>query len=153
MADSTIALLSAAAALDGTELYYGTQSSADVKITGAQIRIAKGNLGYATGAGGAITQITSRITGVILNKPCGAITLFAAAPVVGTPVTFIVTNSTVAATDVVAVSVQSSNAANTYTVLVTQTTAGTFSITITSVVGTTSDSPVINFAVIKAVNA
>ena len=107
--------------------------------------------GYATGAGGAVTQITSRTTGVTLNTVSGAITLFTAAPVVGTMVSFTVTNSSVAATDTIIVSVKS--ATNTYLVFVTAVAAGSFQITIDSVVGTTSDAPVINFAIIKAVSS
>jgi len=38
MVDKAIAVLTAASALDGTELYYGTQAGADVKITGTQQR-------------------------------------------------------------------------------------------------------------------
>lgn len=156
MADSTIATMSAATALAGTELFYGTQSSADVKVTGAQVATlaraaSTGALGYATGAGGAQTQATSRTTGVTSNTLTGAITLFAAAPAVGTWVSFTVTNSTVAATDTVIVSVKSGT--NTYTALVTAVAAGSFQLSFTSIVGTASDSPVINFAVIKAVNA
>jgi len=107
--------------------------------------------GYTTGAGGAVTQITSRTTGVTLNKACGAITLFAAAPVVGTWLTFVVTNSFAAATDTVILSVKSAAAANKYNAVITAVSAGSFEISFASMVGTTSDSPVINFAVIKAV--
>lgn len=38
MANSTVAALTAASTLDGTELYYGVQSGGDVKVTGAQIK-------------------------------------------------------------------------------------------------------------------
>lgn len=106
-------------------------------------------IGYATGAGGAVTQITSRTTGVTLNTVSGAITLFAAAPAVGTWVSFTVTDSAVAATDVVKVAFKSGT--NTYIGHVTAVAAGSFQISFTSIVGTASDSPVINFAVIKAV--
>lgn len=112
---------------------------------------ASGGVGYSTGAGGAVTQITGRTTGVTLNKTTGAITLFAAAPAVGTWVSCTVTNSTVAATDVVHVAVKSGT--NTYIAHVTATAAGSFQLSFTSIVGTTSDSPVINFAVIKGVTS
>lgn len=156
MANSTVSALTAASALTGAELYYAVQSAADVKVTAAQqatlTRSAStGPLGFATGAGGAVTQITSRTTGVTLNTACGAITLFAAAPAVGTWVSFTVTNSTIAATDVPSVSVKSGT--NTYTALVTAVAAGSFQISFTSIVGTASDSPVFNFANIKAVTA
>lgn len=108
-----------------------------------------GAIGYSVGDGGAVTQLTSRTTGVTLNKPVGAITLFAAAPAVGTYTSFVVTDSAVGANDVVAVSVGSANAANSYIALVTNVSAGTFTVAVSTVVGTTSDSPVLNYAVIK----
>lgn len=108
-------------------------------------------VGYATGAGGTVPQATSRTTGVTLDKVCGAITLFAAAPAVGTWVSFTVTNSTVAATDVPHVAIKSGT--NTYIAHVTAVAAGSFQISFTSIVGTASDSPVINFDIVKAVTA
>lgn len=38
MTDSTVASLTAASALDGTELFYGVQGGADRKVTGAQLK-------------------------------------------------------------------------------------------------------------------
>jgi hypothetical protein len=121
-------------------------ATATIKSSGAT-----SGVGYATGAGGAVTQGTSRTTGVTLDKVCGAITLFAAAPSVGTWVSFTVTNSAVAATDVPHVSFKSGT--NTYIGHVTAVAAGSFQISFTSIVGTASDSPVINFAITKAVAA
>ena len=61
-------------------------------------------VGYRTGAGGAVTQITSAATGVELNKACGQITTFALTTAGAAEEVFTVTNSEVAATDVVVVS-------------------------------------------------
>src|SRR5262249_33804889 len=60
-------------------------------------------IGYQTGAGagGTVTQATSKSTGVTLNKITGAITMNAAALAAATSVTFTVTDSSVAATDAV----------------------------------------------------
>jgi len=102
-------------------------------------------IGYS--AGGAVTQLTSRTTGVTLNSLTGAITLFTAAGS-ATPASFTVTNSTVAATDVIAISVKSSTT-NLYEVFVTAVGAGSFQITFFTTGGTTSDAPVFNYAVIK----
>lgn len=107
-------------------------------------------LGYATGAGGAVTQITSRTTGVTLNTVSGAITLVSAAGT-ATAQTFTVTNSAVAATDVVVVSQKSGTDLN--EIFVTNVAAGSFKITFFTTGGTTTESPVFNFAVIKAVAA
>jgi len=98
-------------------LSIGTQASADLRMytnnalrltmaaaTGnisavGQIVSTGGGLGYATGAGGTVTQITSRTTGVTLNKLCGNITMFSAAQAADALITFTLTNSFIAATD------------------------------------------------------
>lgn len=103
--------------------------------------------GYVAGAGGAVTQGTSRTTGVTLDRPTGAITLFSAAGS-STPTTFTVTNSAVAATDVVMLSVKS-GAANSYSFNVSAVAAGSFNITFWAQAGTATDAPVINFVVLK----
>ena len=109
-----------------------------------------GSLGYATGAGGAVTQITSRTTGVTLNKTAGAITLVSAAGS-ATAATFTVTNSTVAATDVIILNQKSGT--DLYDLMVTAVAAGSFNLTSRTTGGTTTETPVFNFAVIKAVIA
>lgn len=118
--------------------------SGNVLIGGA------GGLGYTTGSGGTVTQGTSRTTGVTLNKTNGAITLFTAAGSI-TATTFTVTNSTVAATDVVHVCQKSGT--NLYNTLVTAVAAGSFNITFYTTGGVASDAPVFNFTVIKAATA
>lgn len=55
--------------------------------------------GWKTGAGGAVTQITSRATGVTLNKRVGKVTTTADSLAAATIATHTVTNSNVAATD------------------------------------------------------
>lgn len=109
-----------------------------------------GGMGYGTGSGGAVTQGTSRTTGVTLNKTNGAITLVSAA---GTTTwqTFTVTNSTVAATDTIIVNQKSGT--DLYQIFVTNVAAGSFKISFATTGGTTTEQPVFNFAVIKAVTA
>lgn len=103
-------------------------------------------IGYSTGAGGAVTQITSRTTGVTLNSLAGAITLVSAAGST-TPASFTVTNSNVAASDVVVLSQKSGT--DLYSLSVTATGAGTFQVTFNTKSGTTTEQPVFNFVVIK----
>lgn len=117
--------------------------------TGA-LEVAGAKFGYAAGSGGAITQGTSRTTGVTLDKVSGAITLFTAAGS-ATAASFTVTNSTVAATDTISLSVKSGT--NKYLVFVTTVAAGSFEITFNTTGGTSSDAPVINFNVIRGVAA
>lgn len=70
--------------------------------TGA-ITSSGGGIGYAAGAGGTVTQATSRTTGVTLSKLCGNITMFSAAQAAAALVTFTLTNTLIAATDVLIV--------------------------------------------------
>lgn len=121
-----------------------TPSFAGMTVTGNSL------LGYGTGSGGAVTQTTSRTAGVTLNKTNGAITLVSAA---GTTAwqSFTVTNSTVIATDVVQVCQKSG--ADLYMIHVTNVSAGSFQITFATTGGTTTEQPVFNFAVIKAVTS
>jgi hypothetical protein len=117
------------------------------RITSAN---ATAGIGYATGAGGTVTQGTSRTTSVTINKMSGAITLFSAAGTSGYT-TFTVTNSTVAATDVIIVNQKSGT--DKYQAFVSAVAAGSFAITFSDISGTTTEQPVFNFAVIKAVAA
>lgn len=105
-----------------------------------------GGVGYTTGAGGAVTQLISRTTGVTINKTTGAITLFSAAGSTAYQ-TFTVTNSTVAATDVIVVNQKSGT--DKYLTTVSNVAASSFSITFATTGGTTTEQPVFNFAVIK----
>lgn len=56
-------------------------------------------VGYQTGDGGAVTQITSKATTVTLNKLSGQITMNNAALAAGSTVQFQLTNSFVTAND------------------------------------------------------
>jgi hypothetical protein len=63
-----------------------------------------GGVGYATGAGGSVTQLTSKVTGVTLNKICGIITTANDSLASGSTAVFLLNNSTIGATDMVNVS-------------------------------------------------
>ena len=128
----------------------GNVSATTVTATGAITSTGTAGVGYSTGAGGAVTQATSRTTGVTLNKTTGAITLVSAAGS-ATAATFTVTNSTVAATDVIILNQKSGT--DLYDLKVTAVAAGSFNITFNTTGGTTTEQPVFNFAVIKAVAA
>jgi len=122
-----------------------------ITAAGGVLSPGSSGIGYSTGAGGTVTQGTSRTNGVTLSKITGAITMFSAAGS-ATPATFTVTNTTVAATDVVLLSIKS-GATNVYNLSVSAVAAGSFNITFYTTGGTATDAPVINFAVIKAVTA
>ena len=119
--------------------------------------VATAPFGYGgSGTGGTVTQATSRTTGVTLNKVSGQITLFAATAISGHGSNeFTLTNSFIDATDVVHVCFASGLTSAQYGVTVTAVSAGSCKITVSnfSNSATPSDTPVLNFVVIKGVNA
>ena len=109
--------------------------------------------GYITGEGGTVTQATSKATAVTLNKKCGQITMNAASLAADTTVTFTLTNSTIAATDLLVLNHASGGTAGAY-LLNAQAAAGSASINVRNVTaGALAEAIVIGFAVIKAVTA
>ena len=109
-------------------------------------------IGYAVGAGGAVTQATDKTTGVTLNTASGAITMNNAGLATLTGVGFTLTNSVIAATDTVIVNIKSGATADAYTVTVDAVAAGSCRISIRNhTLGTLSEAVVLNFSVIKAV--
>jgi hypothetical protein len=83
---------------------------------------------------------------------CGQITLFSATTTVSTFASFTVTNSAVAATDVVIINIGSGATADRYNVTVTAVAAGSFRVQIHNVVAVTvAEAPILNFAVLNAV--
>jgi hypothetical protein len=109
-------------------------------------------IGYAAGAGGTVTQGTSRTTGVSITKGTGQITLFNTTSTAGQISTFTVTNNTVIGTDTVVLSQASGTGI--YLLSVTNVTTNSFNITVyTPAAVVSTEAPIINFAVIKAVAA
>ena len=153
-----------------------TQSASNVAITGGTITnvtftgsfsgitsitsqnfLATQSLGFTTGGGGTVTQGTSRTTGVTLNTPSGEIILFAGSLPGHDADEFTLTNSAIAANDVVVACIKSGCAAGTrryYQVQVVAVTAGSCVISVGNIDNGTvpasgTESPVLQFAVIK----
>ena len=109
--------------------------------------------GYITGEGGTVTQATSKATAVTLSKKCGQITMHNASLAADTTVSFTLTNSTIAATDLLVLNHVSGGTAGAY-LLNAQAAAGSASINVRNVTaGALGEAIVIGFAVIKAVTA
>lgn len=122
-------------------------------ITGGSfLASSTGGVGYATGAGDTTTQTTNRDTGVTINKTCGKITTHDASLASQGVATFTVTNSTVAATDTIVLTMVSNGGSSAYAVEYTVYTiaGGSFGITYRNLTGGALAQPfVFNFAVIK----
>jgi len=111
-------------------------------------------IGYATGAGGSETQSTSKSTAVTLDKICGKIQMASSALGALTSVSFTFNNSTIAATDVVIVNIATTATTNTYNITVDAVASGSCRIQLRNISATSrSEALVLNFAVIKAVQA
>lgn len=129
----------------------GVATGTSLAVTGLlKSSSATAGVGYSTGAGFAVTQGTNRTTGVTSDTPCGSITLISAAGST-TPASFTVTCASCAATDVPHV-VQKSGT-DLYEIFVTAVGAGSFRITSFTTGGTTTETPVFNYAIIKGVAA
>ena len=131
------------------------RAGADITTAGAVTSSsATAGVGYSTGAGGTVTQATSKSTGVTLNKVTGQITMNNAALAAGAEVAFTLTNSSIAATDVVAVSIASGGTSASYATSVTAVAAGSCEITVSNLsAGSLGEALVLNFVVLKGVAA
>ena len=78
----------------------GVATGTSLAVTGA-ITSSGAGIGYVTGAGGTVTQASSRTTGVTLSKLSGTITMFSAAVAAAASSTFTWTNTLITATDMV----------------------------------------------------
>ena len=144
--------------------------SLDQNITGA-LDVANntltvsgtGSVGYATAkagdtaTGGTVTQITSRTTGVTINKLSGKIQTDTTSLGAELAAAFVVTNSLVAIGDVVLVSQRSGAVGVMTTVEVVAVAAGSFTLSVmngNAAAGVAETGAiVINFIVLKAVSA
>jgi hypothetical protein len=115
---------------------------------------AESAVGYSTGTGGTVTQATDKSTGVTLSKRCGQITMNAATLAAAAEVSFTLTNTVIAATDVVMVSIASGATAGAYSVQCDATAAGSCRISVGNRnAGSLGEAIVLNFVVIKSVAA
>lgn len=131
-------------------------TSTNANAAGTTENVSAGRaVGYTAGQGGAVTQLTSRATGVTLNTICGTITMDDASLAAAAEATFTVTNDKiVAVTDVVQVSLQSTTT-GTPMVFVSDVSVGSFDITITNLHASTADTTAdpINFVIVPSVAA
>jgi hypothetical protein len=155
-----LALVTAADNVSFSNTFFIGSGSGSVATSNAQgAFVSQGVLGYGPDAftnspGGAVTQLTSKSTGVTLDKGCGAITMNNAALNAGTSVEFVLTNSFIAATDTVVCNMGPGGTASTYLVQCQAVAAGSCRFRVTNYSGTNrSEACVVNFSIIKATNA
>lgn len=109
---------------------------------------ASQEIGYAAGAQTAVTQATSKSTGVTANTSSGQITMNGASLAATTNVTFTLTNSLLSAKDVLILNV-TNGTSGAYNAFVSSMTAGSATITLRNISASPlSEAVVINFAII-----
>ena len=113
---------------------------------------ASQEIGYSAAAQGAVTQATSKSTGVTLNNSAGRITMNNAALAGATAVSFILTNSLISINDTIIVCVSSNttgSAAGAYTTYVSYMTSGSALISLRNLSATSySEAVIINYSII-----
>lgn len=143
--DSDAFKISASAAL-GTTDCLRVSTTGDVAVIGSA-----GTLGYGTGSGGTVTQITSKTTTVVLNKGTGEIVMNNAALAANAEVNFTLTNSVIATNDVLIVHADAGATDGAYLIQCVQCGAGFAQISVRNLTaGSLSEAINLNFAVIKA---
>ena len=131
----------------------GAATGTSLAVTGA-ITSSGGGIGYATGAGGTVTQVTSKSTGVTLSKFSGDITMASAALAADTAVSFTLTNTQIAAGDNLLLNHVSGGTIGAYALNASGTAAGSRVITVRNLTaGSLTEAPVIRFTVLKGVTA
>ena len=104
--------------------------------------------------GGTVTQATNKTTGVTLNTESGQITMNTAALADAAEATFTVTNSKIAASDVVVACHGSAGTAGAYLVNANTMASGSFKVTVANVSGGgLSEAIVINFVALKGASS
>lgn len=116
----------------------------DLLLNGAS---GSAQLGFTTGAGGTVTQATSKSTTVTLNKSTGQITMNNASLAGGATVAFQLTNSLISTSDTVNCNVVASG---NYMAQIQYATAGSCVIRVTNITGgSLSEAVFVNFTIIK----
>lgn len=140
--------------VENTALSTWTGSANVTTLSAAATLTTTGSVGYRAGAGGTVTQLTNKSTGVTLNKQCGAITMNGAALAAAAEVNFTVTNNTIAAGDVVIVNHVSAGTLGAYAVFAMAPTSGSFRVMVGNMsAGSLSEAIVIGFCKISGVTS
>jgi len=131
--------------VDGTTVARFDDGTGDIEIVSGTINVADG---------GTVGQDTSKSTAVELNTHSGQITMDDAALADDAVVSLTVTNSNIAATDVVIVNHSSGGTLGVYVVQAHTIASGSFKISVENISGgSLAETPIISFAVIKGASS
>lgn len=129
-------------------------SALNIDTAGNVLVTSPALLGYGPGAGGSVTQATSKSTAVTLNKPCGRITLSAEAMAAGAVIQFALNDSLITPNSVIALSMAESGPGLTSYKYWSMAAIGKAYICVQNIFAyTLSDALQINFTIIKGATA
>ena len=136
---------------------YGNDVGGTVNVFGineaGEVTQLTGGIGYPTGQGGTVTQLTNKATGVTLSKYTGEITLNNATLNADTTVSFTLTNTKITATDVLVLNHASGGTIGSY-LLEASCAAGSAVIYVRNITtGNLGEAIVIRFAVVRGATA
>ena len=146
-------LISVPSVADGTLVIERGNGTDVLRIdtSGNVLVISPSGLGYGPGAGGTVTQATSKATAVTLNKPCGRITMNAASLAANSSVNFTLINSQISNVDLLLVAVVGNG---NYVASVVATAGGSAIIRLTNITGgAVAEAVGVNFTIIKGANS
>lgn len=144
-----LALTGSSSDLDPASQTIGLKVTQSGKVLAVQ---PTGGLGYGPGAGGGVTQLTSKTTAVTLNKVSGTITMNNASLSAGTTVIFTVNNSTVELGDTPIATSRGEYLVD-YRAIAFGVVAGSFKISVTNLGATQSEAVIIDFNLFKGAGA
>lgn len=127
----------------------------DLLVSGGILSNAAGGIGYTTGAGGTISQTgggSNKTTAVTLNTMTGTITMQNTALNAATIVSFTLTNSNIATTDILLIQHVSGGTSGAYTVNAFPGNGSAVISVRNNTAGSLSEALVLRFAVIKSAN-
>jgi hypothetical protein len=122
----------------------GVASTQSIVVNGGS-----GKVGYDTGAGGTVSQSGNKSGGVTLSKQSGEITMQNTALNAATIVSFVLTNTTIAATDVIVINHVSGGTIGAYTVTGACNNGSATIYVRNNTAGSLSEALVLRYAVIK----
>ncbi len=141
---------SSASTTPNTTMFYSAGSEViRFNSTGPVVAVHGSSIGYVAGSGGSVVQATNKSAGVTLARSSGLITTANSSLNAGAIVSFVLTNTQVAATDVLVINHASGGTPGAY-VFNSQCAAGSATIFITNVsAGSLSESLGLQFVLIK----
>ena len=143
-----------AVTFDATGIQAGSYKAGSIDSAaladGVMIENAPVGIGYGPGAGGTVTQATSKSTAVTLNKPTGAITMHNASLAAGAAVGFTLNNTIIDSFHSVGIEQVTSHTPAAYNVWVDSKGVGAVFIVVKNISGAPLSEPIVlSFSIIK----